>query len=74
MGVLQGNRLQEHVNATIREILKDYENRVGSFCHAPIDAADALAAELCAVIETLPQARLRERLLSEVEHLLKAPR
>jgi hypothetical protein len=74
MASLQGNRLQDHVNATICEILANYEKSVGPFRHAPIDAAGELAAELSAVIETLPQARLRERLLSEVQHLLKAPR
>jgi hypothetical protein len=66
-------RLQLHVDAAIREILLDYESGLGSFCRAPLDAADALAFELSAVIETLPQARLRERLLAEVQQLLRAP-
>jgi hypothetical protein len=74
MASLQGNRLQDHVNATIREILANYENSVGPFCHSPIEAAGELAAELSAVIETLPQARLRQRLLAEVEQVLRAPR
>jgi hypothetical protein len=66
-------RLQTHVNAAIREILGNYENGLGNFCYTPLDATGGLAFELSAVIETLPQARLRERLLAEVRHLLRDP-
>jgi hypothetical protein len=73
MGSLPGDPVQSHVDAAIREILAKYENGVGSFRHAAVDAAEALATELTAAIETLPQAELRERLLAEVHQQLMRP-
>lgn len=65
----QSERMEAHVHAAIREILANYEEGVAPFCRALQDATEALARELSAVIGTLPQPHVRERLLAEVERL-----
>ena len=66
------HRSEQHVQAAIRELLSNYERGVAPFGPTLQDTTGALARELDAVIGTLPQPRVRERLLAEVARLLRA--
>ena len=66
------HRSEQHVRAAIRELLTNYERAVAPFGPTLEDTAGALARELDAVIGTLPQSRVRDRLLAEVARLLRA--
>jgi len=72
MDTRRSEQLEQHVLAAVRRILASYEQGVAPFDPAPRDTSDALARELDAVIGTLPQPRVRERLLAEVARLLRA--
>ncbi len=72
MDTSRSEQLEQHVQAAIREILTSYEQGAAPFGRALRDTSVVLARELDAVIGTLPQPSVRERLLAEVARLLRA--